>query len=92
VARHPDQTVAVICHGGVQKAVFWHAFDLAATATRLVKFWPLHTSITHWRYHPADGRVAPYWTLLTFNDASHLLPHGAVVALPEIPSRPTLGR
>ena len=41
-----------------------------------MRFQPLNTSITHWRYHPGDGaggtEDAPSWTLVTFKDAAHL--------------------
>ncbi len=75
VARHPEQRVAVVCHGGVLDASFYHAFGLGPTGNR-VRFQPLNTSITHWRYQPGDGaggaEDAPSWTLVTFNDAAHL--------------------
>lgn len=70
VARHPDETVVAVCHGGVLEAAFYLAFGLGGTGNR-VRFGPLNTSITHWRYDAgADGR--PDWTLVTFNDAAHL--------------------
>lgn len=72
VGRHPGQRVAVICHGGVLEASFFHAFGLGPMASRLVRFDPLNTSITHWRYHPSGPLGVPYWTLITFNDAAHL--------------------
>ena len=75
VARHPGQRVAVVCHGGVLEASFYHAFGLGPNGNR-VRFQPLNTSITHWRYQPGDGaggpEDAPSWTLVTFNDAAHL--------------------
>ncbi len=71
VTRHPDQTVVVVCHGGVLSGAFYHAFGLDHTAGQ-VSFAPQNTSITHWRHEPAeDGRPAR-WTLVTFNDAAHL--------------------
>ncbi len=72
MARHPGQQVAVVCHGGVLEASFFHAFGLGPMAARLVRFDPLNTSITHWRYHPTGPLGVPYWTLVTFNDAAHL--------------------
>lgn len=72
VQRHPDQTVAVVCHGGVLEGSFFHAFGLGPTGGRGVRFSPLNTSITHWRYHPIGPLGVPYWTLITFNDAAHL--------------------
>jgi probable phosphoglycerate mutase len=76
VTRHPDQTVAVVCHGGVLEASFLHAFGLGPASTRLVRFAPLNTSITHWRYHPASGDTPSFWALITFNDAAHLQVRG----------------
>lgn len=71
VARHRDQRVVVICHGGVLEAAFYHAFGLGPTGNR-VWFAPLNTSISHWRYQPSGGLGAGRWTLLTYNDAAHL--------------------
>jgi probable phosphoglycerate mutase len=71
VARHPGETVAAVCHGGVLEASFYLAFGLGPTGNR-VRFAPRNTSITHWRYTPAGGRADAHWTLVTFNDAAHL--------------------
>lgn len=70
VARHEDQTVVAVCHGGVLEAAFFHAFGLGPSARR-VAFDPLNTSITHWR-HERDATGGPHWTLVSFNDAGHL--------------------
>jgi broad specificity phosphatase PhoE len=70
VVEHQDQTLVVVCHGGVLEASFFLALGLGPTSKR-AKFAPLNTSITHWRHRsPADGE--PEWTLVTFNDAGHL--------------------
>jgi probable phosphoglycerate mutase len=70
VNEHPDETVAVVCHGGVLEASFFLAFGLGPTSKHAA-FAPLNTSITHWRHRsPAEG--PPEWTLVTFNDAGHL--------------------
>jgi broad specificity phosphatase PhoE len=70
VARHPDETVVAVCHGGVLEASFYLAFGLGATGNRVL-FAPLNTGITHWRHERGpDGR--PEWTLVGFNDAGHL--------------------
>lgn len=69
VARHEDETVVAVCHGGVLEASFYLAFGLGATGNHVV-FAPLNTSITHWRHRHDDGRSV--WTLVTFNDAGHL--------------------
>lgn len=70
VARHPEETVVAVCHGGVLESSFYLAFGLGGTGNR-VAFAPLNTSVTHWRHRRgSDGR--PEWTLVTFNDAGHL--------------------
>jgi broad specificity phosphatase PhoE len=70
VTRHPDETVVAVCHGGVLEACFYLAFGLGGTGNR-VGFTPLNTSITHWR-HNAERIGGREWTLVRFNDASHL--------------------
>jgi broad specificity phosphatase PhoE len=70
VARHEDQTVVAVCHGGVLEASFYLAFGLGASVQR-VAFDPLNTSLTHWR-HRRGPQGQSSWTLVTFNDAGHL--------------------
>jgi broad specificity phosphatase PhoE len=84
VARHQDETVVAVCHAGIVEASFALAFGLGASARR-VDCSPLNTSLTHWR-HRAAPPGEPEWTLVTFNDADHLIssalpaspPHDAV--------------
>ena len=84
VARHRDETVVAVCHAGVVEASFALAFGLGASGNR-VDCAPLNTSITHWR-HRLTPAGEPEWTLVSFNDASHLTsavvpaspPHDAV--------------
>ena len=85
VARHRGETVAVVCHGGVLEAAFYHAFGLGPTANR-VSFAPLNTSITHWRHHPAEEGGAPRWALVAFNDAAHLRPAEAEAPREAVPT------
>jgi probable phosphoglycerate mutase len=70
VARHQDQTVVAVCHGGVLEASFYLAFGMGGSAQR-VAFDPINTSITHWR-HRRGAQGESSWTLVTFNDAGHL--------------------
>src|SRR5918998_1659834 len=49
VARHPDESIMAVCHGGVLEASFYLAFGLGGTGTR-VTFAPMNTGITHWRH------------------------------------------
>lgn len=71
VARHPDETVVAVCHAGIVEASFALAFGLGASANR-VDCAPLNTSLTHWRHRPAS-EGGPEWTLVSFNDADHLV-------------------
>lgn len=81
VARHQDETVVAVCHGGVLEASFYLAFGLSGTGHR-VAFAPLNTSITHWRHRRGvDGQSE--WTLVTFNDAGHLVGRGLPDASPQ---------
>ncbi len=70
VARHRDETVVAVCHAGVVEASFALAFGVGGSGNR-VDCAPLNTSLTHWRHRssPAGG---PEWTLVSYNDASHL--------------------
>src|ERR687898_1012509 len=70
VRRHEDQTVVAVCHGGVLEASFFLAFGIGGGGTR-VGFAPLNASITHWR-HRRGSEGQSEWTLVTFNDSSHL--------------------
>jgi probable phosphoglycerate mutase len=84
VARHRDETVVAVCHAGVVEASFGLAFGLGASGNR-VGCDPLNTSLTHWR-HQLSSAGEPEWTLVSFNDASHVTssalraarPHDAV--------------
>ena len=70
VSKHPDETVVAVCHGGVLEASFYLAFGVSGTGNRLT-FAPLNTGVTHWRHEHRPGG-AGRWTLVTYNDASHL--------------------
>lgn len=81
VARHPEEGVVAVCHGGVLEASFHLAFGVGGTGNR-VAMAPANTSITHWRHRLGPGG-RPEWTLVAFNDAAHL----ADTALPREPAR-----
>ncbi|HVD89120.1 MAG TPA: histidine phosphatase family protein [Jatrophihabitantaceae bacterium] len=70
VSKHPDETVVAVCHGGVLEASFYLAFGVSGTGNRLT-FAPLNTGVTHWRHEHRPGGTGR-WTLVTYNDASHL--------------------
>jgi broad specificity phosphatase PhoE len=77
VARHENQTVVAVCHGGVLEASFHLAFGVGGTGNK-VGFAALNASLTHWR-HQREADDRPEWELVTFNDAGHL----AVEEVPE---------
>ncbi|RBY81571.1 histidine phosphatase family protein [Blastococcus sp. TF02A-26] len=81
VTRHRDETVVAVCHAGIVEASFALAFGLGASAHR-VDCAPTNTSLTHWR-HRLGPCGEPLWTLVTFNDASHLTNS----VLPESPAQ-----
>lgn len=73
VARHPDQRVVAVTHGGVINASFAFAFGVGPAAK--VEINPENTSLNRWRYHPEPAQ--PRWTLQSFNDVVHLSDHGS---------------
>jgi probable phosphoglycerate mutase len=89
VAGHGDETVVAVCHAGVVEASFALAFGLGASGTR-VDCAPLNTSLTHWRHRPTPAGE-PEWTLVSFNDASHLT-SGAVRVAPRHDAGPLPGQ
>jgi 2,3-bisphosphoglycerate-dependent phosphoglycerate mutase len=80
VAQYQDQTVVAVCHAGIVEASFALAFGLGASGNR-VDCAPMNTSLTHWRHRPAPGGE-PEWTLVSFNDAHHLMRSAPPVAPP----------
>ena len=87
VERHPDESVVVVTHGGVIEASFHLALSLGASAPQ-AGFAPGNTSITHWRYDPG-GPTGLTWSLITFNDARHLV--GKTAGAPLRDAVPTAG-
>ena len=70
IARHEDERVVAVTHGGVVEASFYLALGLGPTSVRTT-FATANTSITHWQHQqtPTGHRA---WRLVTFNDARHL--------------------
>ena len=69
VREHAEETVVVVCHGGVIGAALSVFAELP-----LRQPFRLHidnTSITEWRREP-DLRGVERWVLVRFNDAAHL--------------------
>jgi probable phosphoglycerate mutase len=87
VERHPEESVVVVTHGGVIEASFHLALSLGASAPQ-AGFAPANTSITHWRHDP-DGPTGLPWSLITFNDARHLV--GETDGAPPLDAVPTAG-
>lgn len=85
--RHPDESVVVVTHGGVIEASFHLALSLGAS-TPQAGFAPANTSITHWRHDPTGPGGSP-WSLITFNDAHHLV--GRTTGAPPQDAVPTTG-
>src|SRR3712207_5659941 len=81
VARYADETVVAVCHAGVVEASFALAFGLGGSGNR-VDCAPLNTSLTHWRHRQASAGE-PEWTLVTYNDASHLTGSAVPAARPQ---------
>ena len=65
-----DQTICVVCHGGIIEASFLLMFSLSTLSPPPVGLSPTHTSITHWHYTDVMGNGR--WMLERFNDALHL--------------------
>ena len=65
-ARHADQTVVVVTHGGVIRASMCHFARVAAP--RVVELDVAYTGITVWSRTGDDDR----WRLETYNDHAHL--------------------
>ncbi len=69
--EHAGQTIVVVCHGGVIDSSLIAHFNLPILLPPTVRVDTHNTSITHWRRAPGDdGHLI--WTLLGYNDATHL--------------------
>jgi broad specificity phosphatase PhoE len=68
VEKHRDETVAVVCHGGVIEAVFDHVFNVGPW--RRCEMWNSNTGVTHFEYvaHP----LRETWRLRRHNSTLHL--------------------
>jgi broad specificity phosphatase PhoE len=77
--RHPDSddTVLVVCHGGVINAALDVAFNIGLW--RSTDAWVHNTSITHLEYKPPASRQE-FWRLHGVNLAYHLMdPDGSLL-------------
>jgi 2,3-bisphosphoglycerate-dependent phosphoglycerate mutase len=66
VARHPDDTVVVACHGGVVINSMVLGLDLPPVGDNFSTGAPENTSLTEWSIE------GDHWTLVRYNDAAHL--------------------
>ncbi|MGI9595899.1 MAG: histidine phosphatase family protein [Acidimicrobiales bacterium] len=65
-ADHPNQLVAIFCHGGVIAAVLGYTMGVSAMAFTGAR----HTSISHLVVEPPAADPT-HWTLRLFNDGGH---------------------
>lgn len=65
----PQQTVAVVCHGGVIDATFDYVFNVGPQ--RRVEIWTHNTGIVHWEYCPDSGREP--WRLHAHDLVHHFM-------------------
>ena len=68
VAKHRDQIVLVICHGGVVECAFDHIFNIGPW--RRCEIWDHNTAITHFEYVEHPSRET--WRLHYHNRTPHL--------------------
>jgi probable phosphoglycerate mutase len=68
LVRHQDQTVVVVCHGGVVDMVFDYAFGVGPW--RRCEIWTVNTGITYFEHVGHPGRET--WRLHYQNRVEHL--------------------
>lgn len=68
VERHRQQTVLVVCHGGVVEAALQHIFNVGPW--QRCEVWISNTAITHFEYVEHPGRET--WRLHSHNRTDHL--------------------
>lgn len=68
VTKHQNETVMVVCHGGVVEAVFDHIFNIGPW--RRCEVWEHNTGISHFEYVAHPNRET--WRLHFHNRQEHL--------------------
>jgi probable phosphoglycerate mutase len=71
IARHPEQTIVIVAHGGTIDVSFLYMLGLGPQGRTRNSFQSQNTAITHWRLVDASGRSE--WQLIAHNDHRHLL-------------------
>ncbi|MDQ4075922.1 MAG: histidine phosphatase family protein [Chloroflexota bacterium] len=69
VQRHENETVVVVCHGGVLESAFDHIFNVGPW--RRAEVWMHNTAVTHFEYIAIPRRET--WRLHFHNRVDHLL-------------------
>lgn len=69
IEKHVDETIAVVCHGGVVDVAFDHIFNLGAW--RRCEVWDYNTGITYFQYIKDSPREV--WRLHYHNRTEHLV-------------------
>ena len=67
--KHREQTVIVVCHGGVIEMAYDHLFNIGPW--RRCEIWTKNTGVTHFQYVEHPGREA--WRLHYHSRVEHLL-------------------
>lgn len=67
--RHVDETIAIVCHGGVVDVAFDHIFNLGAW--RRCEVWDYNTGITYFQFIKDSPREV--WRLHYHNRTDHLI-------------------
>ncbi len=73
VARqYADQTIVIVCHGGVVDGSIIHFSHLNTTHLPPLAFMTNNTSITHWKLRQFRRDERFQWTLMKYNDDFHV--------------------
>jgi len=68
ITKHQEQTVVVVCHGGVIEAVLAHAFNIGIW--QRCEVWTHNTGITHFEY--LGKQPSSFWRLHYHSWTKHL--------------------
>ncbi len=91
IAReHEEQTVVIVCHGGVIDGSFLCFFGLNTLTVPNAELRTHNTAITHWERGVRDDGT-PRWRLWSYNDDFHLrqIGHQDAIQWQNVPAAPT---